>query len=138
MKSKTLKKRATANKNNVRRFSSALRTARRGSAYAFVAGLGVWLPRGEAATLINLDATGLSPGPLATWVNTGTTAGNFTSDGNVTPEVTTIDGVRCVGLTNAANVGAGNLGTHYLGPPTGAAVSNGLPKTVEAWIYDPG
>ncbi len=108
----------------------------RTSAYLFVASLGIWLPHSDAATLVNLDATQLSAGPLNAWTNNGTVAGIFTSAGDVVPAVTTVDGVKCVGLTNAADT-SGPLGTHYSGPQVPAAVAGANPRTVEAWILDP-
>src|ERR1043165_6113434 len=122
MKSRMFKtkfsKRAVVSKQ--RSFSDALRAATRGSAYAFAASLGIWLPRTEAATLVNLDATGLNPvdfpSGLTTWTNTGTIVGDFVSSGDVVPPVLTIDGVNAVGLTNAIGTAAGAFGTQYYGP----------------------
>src|SRR5262245_42260381 len=53
--------------------------------YAFAASVGLWLPRLDAATLIDLDATQLSPGPLSVWTNNGALSGNFASAGTVIP-----------------------------------------------------
>src|SRR5688572_2626837 len=82
MKSKSSRTTAHVNEakpNKTSILTDALRTARRGSAYAFVAGLGIWLPRAEDATLINLNATPLPVGPLTTWTNSGTVVGDFTA-----------------------------------------------------------
>src|SRR6266516_1399907 len=46
--------------------------------------------------LVNLDATGLPEGPLATWVNSGTVPGDFTSAGTVVPAVATVAGTKGV------------------------------------------
>src|SRR6266487_7023615 len=50
------------------------------------------------AVLIDLDARGLSEGPLATWTNTGSVLGDFTSAGAVVPQVTNVAGVHGVGF----------------------------------------
>src|ERR1041385_3270830 len=64
-------------------------------AFVFVTCLGIWLPRGQAATLINLDATQLPAGPLNTWTNTGAVVGNFAPNQATNPPVvTTVDGVK--------------------------------------------
>ncbi len=141
MKPTTLSKRATSRKVKARKnISGVIRSATRGSAYAFAATLGIWLPSADAATLVNLDATGLNPvdfpSGLTTWTNTGTTVGDFVSVGTVVPPVVTLDGVNCLGLTNDINTGAA-LGTSYVGPAIPIAVSTNNPRTVEAWIYDP-
>lgn len=62
----------------------------------------------QAAELITLDASSLAEGPLNTWVNTGATAGNFTSSGSEAPSVVTQAGVKGVSFNGAAN--------NYLGP----------------------
>ena len=136
MKVKKFKKAASKTTQKVRTYSDVIRAARRGSAYAFAAGLGIWLPRTQAATLINLDSTSLPTGPLNTWANTGTVSGDFVSAGDTIPEVVTVDGVKAVALTNAPGT-AGAAGTQYIGPATTAAVAGRSPRTVEAWIFDP-
>jgi len=84
--------------------------------------------------LVNLDATSLPEGALATWVNTGTVPGDFTSAGDVVPAVTTVAGAKGVAFI-ATGGGAG--GTHYLGPIAPASVTGGNPRTIEAWVYNP-
>src|SRR5262245_35656446 len=84
--------------------------------------------------LINLDATALTNGPLATWINTGTVPGDFTSAGTVVPEVTNVlsgKGVSFIGGTVGTN------GTHYIGPIAPPAVTGTNSRTIEAWIYNP-
>jgi hypothetical protein len=140
MKSKTLKKKkglksASSSKSVSNILSDALRFSRRHSAYAFVATLGVWLPEAQAATLINLDATGATPGALNTWANTGTLLGDFTSAGDVEPQVAEVDGVRGVALlSGGANGGAS--GSHYVGPNAPAEVTGAGARTIEAWIFN--
>lgn len=115
-------------------FSELLRTARRTSAYAFVAGLGVWLPKADAATLVSLDATALTPGPLNTWTNAGTVVGDFNAvQATNPPAVVTVDGVRAIGFTT---VGGGDNGSSYIGPAAPTVVTGAGARTVEAWIFN--
>jgi hypothetical protein len=88
----------------------------------------------RAEVLVNLDATGLSPGPLATWTNTGIISSNFTSAGNVLPQVTTLAGVN--GVAFAGNT-TGPNGTHYIGPVAPESVTAANSRTIEAWVYNP-
>ena len=53
----------------------------------FSAALAMPLAAARAGVLVNLDATILPAGPLATWTNTGSVSGNFTSAGTTTPNV---------------------------------------------------
>src|SRR4051812_34376271 len=69
----------------------------------------------RAEILVNLDATQLSEGPLATWTNNGSLIGNFTSAGAVIPQVTNVAGVHAIGFIGT---GGGAGGTHYYGPAT--------------------
>jgi hypothetical protein len=145
MKSRMFKAKSSSRKATIgkqRSFSQVIRAAGRGSAYAFAASLGIWLPRdAKAATLINLDATSLNPADfpsgLTTWTNAGTVVGDFVSSGDVVPPVITVKGVNCVALTNDPTTLAGNVGLQYYGPATPSTVGGNHPKTVEAWIYDP-
>ena len=86
------------------------------------------------AVLIDLDARGLSEGPLATWTNTGTVLGDFTSAGTVVPQVTNVAGVNGVGFIGGTT---GPNGTHYFGPIAPPSVTGGNSRTVEALVYDP-
>lgn len=139
MKSTLIKRTGTASKKNSSKltFSNLLRSAKRGSGYAFAASLGIWLPRADAATLVNIDVTANYPvGPANTLTNTGTAVGDFVSVGAVVPGVSNIDGVLAVGLLNlAGNPGPDN---QYLGPATPAALGGAGKRTIEAWIFDPG
>ncbi len=83
----------------------------------------------QAAELITLDASSLAEGPLNTWVNTGATAGNFTSSGSEAPSVVTQAGVKGVSFNGAAN--------NYLGPIAPDTVVGGAPRTIEAWVFNP-
>jgi hypothetical protein len=134
-KSKTVsrvKRAASAIKN----FSEVLRTARRVSPYALVAGAaGVWLPKADAATLVNLDVTGYPLGPAATITNSGTYTGDFVSSGATVPNVTNIDGIHCVAMLDPAGTGGG-AGQQYQGPAT--PIGGAAKRTIEAWIFDPG
>src|ERR1044071_6031379 len=84
--------------------------ARRGSAFVFVACLGIWLPKSHGGVLVDLDATALSEGALTTWTNKGTVAGDFTSAGDTVPSVATVDGVKSVRFLGGTG---GDVGTHY-------------------------
>jgi hypothetical protein len=105
------------------------------SAFVCVASLGIWLPRSEGATLVDLDATSLPTGPLNTWTNAGTIGQTFVVPTNaVVPSVTNVDGVHAV----AFQAGGGSTGgTHYVGPEVPASVTGPGVRTIEAWIFDP-
>jgi hypothetical protein len=105
------------------------------AAFVFVACLGIWLPRAQAATLVNLDATQLPVGPLNTWTNTGTLVGNFNANQATNPPVVaTVDGVK--GIQFSA-LGGGANGTSYVGPAVPSQLTLNNPRTVEAWVHDP-
>src|SRR3989442_4082928 len=115
--------------------SRSQRLNRRSSTFVFAACLGIWLPRCYGATLVDLDATQLSEGPLNTWTNAGTVVGNFTvTTGATVPSVVATNGVKGVAFL-ATGGGAG--GTKYIGPIAPAAVTGGNSRTIEAWVYDP-
>src|SRR5687768_5624139 len=121
-------------KKSVRRRSFAkARLLSCGSTFAYLACLLGWAPGAKAATLVDLDATALAEGPLATWTNTGTLAGSFTSAGDAVPEVTMVDGAKAVQLIGGTG---GAAGTHYLGPVAPASVTGNGARTVEAWLFD--
>jgi hypothetical protein len=89
---------------------------------------------GRADVIVNLDATQLATGPLATWPNSGSLPGDFTSAGTVVPQVVTVadgKGVSFIGGT------AGAAGTHYIGPVAPPSVTGSSSRTVEAWVYNP-
>ncbi len=85
------------------------RPALRNTAFALIAAFGFGLPTSQAAILVDLDATQLATGPLATWTNQGSTSGNFTSAGTAVPQVTTVDGVKGVAFLGGTT---GAAGTH--------------------------
>jgi hypothetical protein len=136
MKTRKLKQPKTARAvQRQKNFSELLRTARRTSAYAFVAGLGVWLPRAEAATLINLNATPLPVGPLSTWTNSGTVVGDFTAVQATNPPIVGFSlGVKSVEFTA---LGGGNNGQSYIGPVPPVEITGAGARTVEAWLVNP-
>lgn len=84
-------------------------------------------PSARAAVLVDLDATSLPTGPLITWTNTGTVAGNFTREFD-TPSVTTISGIKGVTLD-------GN-NDWYVGPTAPAAVTGNGSRTIYAWVWN--
>ena len=91
-------------------------------------------PQSFGALLVDLDATTLGEGPLATWTNKGSVPGDFASAGPVVPQVKTVDGAKGVafqGGTTGAN------GTHYLGPAAPDAVTGRNARTIEAWVHNP-
>jgi hypothetical protein len=89
----------------------------------------------RADVLVNLDATGLANGPLATWTNTGTISSNFTAvNANAIPQVTTVAGVRGVAFLPGTT---GPNGTHYIGPVAPPSVAGSNSRSIEAWVYNP-
>ena len=96
--------------------------------------MGVTAQHSVAETLVKLDATQLTPGPLETWVNTGTISSNFTSAGAQIPVVANIAGVNAVEFIGT---GGGAGGTHYAGPVAPPSVTGTNGRTVEAWVWDP-
>lgn len=87
----------------------------------------------HAATLINLDATSQSTGPLGEWPNTGAVTGSFVPWAD-TPEVITVDGVNGVAFQGGTT---GLAGTSYYGPNAPETICGGASRTIEAWIWDP-
>src|SRR4051812_30773435 len=138
MKSTTCKKKSPSKAISVlKSFSEVLRAGKRYSPYAFAAGVGIWLPRAEAGTLVNLDVTGYPLGPANTLTNTGTLPGDFNSVGAIVPAVTNIDGINAVAMTDLAGT-AGVGGQQYAGPATPSALGGAGKRTIEAWIFAPG
>ena len=127
--------------SSLNHFSGALRFGRRLSPYAFVAGAGIWLPKADAATLVNLDVTSAANYPIgsaaATITNTGSLVGDFVSSGLIVPGISNIDGVGAVAMLDVAGT-AGTGGQQYQGPATPAALGGAGKRTIEAWIFDPG
>ncbi|HVR34512.1 MAG TPA: hypothetical protein VMS21_01530, partial [Methylomirabilota bacterium] len=123
------KKRTRKTKNALRLLP---RSMARNSAFAFVACLGIWLPRAQAAVLVNLDATQLTEGPLATWPNSGTVAGDFTATGTLpnVPQVVTLDDVVGVQFVDDDT-------DSYVGPGSPIEVTGAGPRSIEAWVFNP-
>src|SRR5437867_2490225 len=95
-----------------RGFSEVLRAGRRISPYAFMASAGIWLPRADAATLVNLDATSAAnypPGPVSTWTNTGALIGDFTNNTATLPVATNINGIECIFFDGVGGAGGASL-----------------------------
>ena len=82
----------------------------------------------HADILVDLDATELSPGPLAVWTNSGTEVGDFTAEMD-TPEVAE------VGF--ATGVTFNGTSQWYVGPTAPAQVTGNGSRSVEAWVYNP-
>ncbi len=91
------------------------------------AGAVLAIQTGSGATLVNLDAAQLPEGPLATWLNTGTTPGDFTSAGTTVPQVVKLKAGKGVQSSSTA---------HYVGPVAPGAVTNNGSRTIEAWVYN--
>lgn len=95
---------------------------------AVAAGVGFAAIPCHSAILVDLDATTLAEGPLATWQNQGSLGGAFAASPAV-PAVAILDGVKGVSF---------NGSTHfYTGPAAPENLVGDSPRTVEAWIYNP-
>lgn len=78
--------------------------------------------------MVNLDATSLPLGDLATWTNSGAIGGVFLADAGFVPRVEVVNAVR--GLTfDGTNI--------YTGPVAPVFLNTNNSRTVEAWIYNP-
>jgi hypothetical protein len=95
--------------------------------------LGLSMAAAHGAVVVNLDATAQPTGPLATWPNSGSAVGDFTSVVTV-PEVITVDGVKGVSFLGGT---AGNAGTFYVGPIAPSSLTGNSSRTIEAWVWDP-
>jgi hypothetical protein len=107
--------------------AAGLNISRSPLAIAALCGMAAQPTYGEL--VINLDATSLAEGPLATWNNSGTVAGNFASSGTAAPSVVTVAGVKGVSFNGAAN--------NYLGPLAPDRLTAAGTRTIEAWVYNP-
>ncbi len=85
--------------------------------------------RPDVATnvLVQLDASGLADGALASWANGGTLGGEFAAQGD--PMVMTIDGAKGVTLDGE--------GDWLIGPTAPLRIVGSGARTIEAWIYNP-
>jgi Concanavalin A-like lectin/glucanases superfamily/Bacterial TSP3 repeat len=86
------------------------------------------IPSAETGPLVNLDATNLPLGALASWTNTGSLGGQFTPF-SAAGNVTLLSGVK--GLTNTATSNA------YVGPVPPPSICGNASRSVEAWVYNP-
>lgn len=86
------------------------------------------MPPLRAELLVQLDATTLPVGPLASWTNTGTLGGAFTKEID-TPNVTTIAGINGVTFDGTND--------WFLGPVAPASVTGNGNRSAYAWIYNP-
>ena len=82
----------------------------------------------QAATLVDISATGLPLGPVTSWSNAGSLGGNFTSTGS--PQVILVAGYRTVRLNGG--------GDYFTGPAADSTITGvNKPVTVEAWVHNP-
>ena len=82
----------------------------------------------RAAMLVDLDATGLPLGPLASWTNSGSLGGTFAKEID-TPSVTVVSGVRGITFDGTND--------WYVGPVAPSSVTGNGSRSVIAWIYNP-
>jgi Lamin Tail Domain/CotH kinase protein/Bacterial Ig domain len=94
---------------------------------AALAGAFALIPGARAGVLVDLDATALPNGPLVTWTNTGSLAGNFTRETD-TPSVTTVAGVNGVTLDGSND--------WFVGPAAPAAVTGNGSRSIFVWLYN--
>ncbi len=82
---------------------------------------------GHAEVLINLDATQLPTGPLNSWQNKGSLAGDFALTATA-PNVEVVQGAK----------GATLAGTGFFtGPTAPTAITGAGARTIEAWVMNP-
>jgi len=82
----------------------------------------------HSAILVDLDATSLPEGALASWANQGALGGSFAASAAV-PAVALVDGVKGVAFNGTTHF--------YTGPAAPETLVGDSPRTVEAWIYNP-
>ncbi|RFC52265.1 MAG: Concanavalin A-like lectin/glucanases superfamily protein/PA14 domain-containing protein [Verrucomicrobia bacterium] len=82
----------------------------------------------HAGLLVELNSLTLPLGPIASWENTGTLPGGFTSAG--APQVTMVDGIKAVTL--------GGGGDYLVGPIAPDEIGGVNPnRSVEVWAFNP-
>jgi hypothetical protein len=81
-----------------------------------------------AVAVVDLDATGLSLGPLASWPNLGALGGVFYADDQV-PAVDNSHGVKAISFDGINHL--------YTGPGVPTFLTGNSRRTVEAWLYNP-
>jgi hypothetical protein len=82
-----------------------------------------------SAPLVNLDATVLPVGPLATLSNTGTLGGTFDAPTNAIPNIEVVGGIS--GIT------FDGVNHYYTGPAMPLFLAGNASHTVDAWIFNP-
>ncbi len=82
-----------------------------------------------SAPLVNLDATKLPVGPLATLSNTGLLGGTFVPPTNAIPNVEVVEGMT--GIT------FDGVNDYYTGPAVPGFLTGNASHTVDAWIFNP-
>ena len=87
----------------------------------------VEMPPVKGLALVDLDASGLAGGAIASWSNVGTLGGDFQASGDPTVEV--IDGVTAVTLD-------GN-GDYFEGPASTPEIEGDSGRSIVAWVYNP-
>ena len=80
----------------------------------------------DGSALIDIDLTGLDPGPLQTIINQGSLAGDFEAEFD-TPNIETIDGVNAVTLDDNND--------WYIGPDSTPLTGNAS-RSIEAWVWN--
>lgn len=77
--------------------------------------------------LVSLDAAPLTAGPISSWSNAGSIGRSFDADSP--PVVETIGGIKGVSFS----------GSEVLtGPPAPSNLTGAAPRTIQAWIFNPG
>ncbi len=83
----------------------------------------------KPVALVNLDATTLPAGALASWPNAGGLGGLFTAPPGGEGTVETVHGIRGVTLDG--------VNDYYTGPAAPAFLTGNANRTVEAWLFNP-
>ncbi len=82
-----------------------------------------------AAELVDLDASSLSPGTLASWSNQGTLGGDFLQGQSFRrPEVEDVLGIQGVTFDGSSD--------HLIGPVAPESLNGNGDRTVIAWVYN--
>jgi hypothetical protein len=89
----------------------------------------------EAAVLVDLDATSLSPGALPTWINSGSLPGNFTGSATVPQVALTTPGAGGGNPVNAVRFTGS--GTFYSGPIAPNSIGGQGARSIEVWAMNP-
>ena len=81
----------------------------------------------DGPVVVDLDASGLPEGAIASWANVGGLGGSFQAFGD--PMVEVIDGVTGVTLDGT--------GDYLEGPASTPAIEGNSPRSIIAWVYNP-